>query len=114
VCGRFLCALCDVAFNDQHLCSACLEKGKRKHKIKHLENHRILYERLAFYLAIIPMLFIFPTIVTSPLTLFITIRYWKSPGSLVQSGRIRFIVAAILASLQVIGWLALLYFWMIH
>ena len=66
VCGRFLCALCDVAFNDQHLCPSCLEKGKQKRKIKNLENHRILYDRLAFYLAIIPMLFIFPSIIIGP------------------------------------------------
>jgi len=113
-CGRFLCALCDVAFNDQHLCPSCLEKGTRKCKIKNLENHRILYDRLAFYLAIIPMLFIFPSIITSPMALFITIRHWKSPGSIVQHSRVRFVLAAILASLQIIGWLAVLYFGIIH
>lgn len=109
-CGRFLCALCDVTFDDQHLCLSCLEKGKRKRKIKNLENERILYDRIAAYLAVVPMLFIFPTIITAPMVIFVTIRYWKSPGSIVRRSRIYFILAALIASLQITGWLAVLYF----
>ena len=45
-CGRFLCALCDVEFNNQHLCPMCLEKGKTKRKIKNLENHRVCYDKI--------------------------------------------------------------------
>ena len=29
-CGVFLCALCDVVFQDRHLCPKCIEKGKGK------------------------------------------------------------------------------------
>jgi hypothetical protein len=51
VCGRFLCALCDVEFNNRHLCPMCLEKGKTKRKIKNLENHsRPLLQRRSFFL----------------------------------------------------------------
>src|SRR5687767_8874789 len=39
-CGRFLCGLCDLDFGGQHLCPRCLESGRRKGKIKSLENHR--------------------------------------------------------------------------
>src|SRR5689334_22847096 len=28
ICGRFLCALCDVELNGQHLCPVCLERGQ--------------------------------------------------------------------------------------
>src|SRR6187549_347010 len=31
-CGRFLCALCDVDFNGEHLCPPCIESGKKKGK----------------------------------------------------------------------------------
>ena len=52
VCGRFLCALCDLEINDQHLCSACLEVGQKKKKITNLENHRILYDKIALLMGI--------------------------------------------------------------
>ena len=47
-CGRFLCALCDVKFNGNHLCPACLEKGKTKRKIKGLRKvvPKLLIQRI--------------------------------------------------------------------
>src|ERR1041384_5927116 len=30
ICGRFLCALCDVEINNQHICPACLETGRKR------------------------------------------------------------------------------------
>src|SRR5271155_1655973 len=32
-CGRFLCALCDVELNGQHLCPNCIQSGKKKGRI---------------------------------------------------------------------------------
>src|SRR5882757_4158810 len=55
-CGRFLCALCDCELNGQHFCPACLEGGRKKKKIKSLENHRVLYDSAALALAVYPML----------------------------------------------------------
>src|SRR5690242_2965864 len=66
-CGRFLCALCDVELNDKHLCPQCLEAGRTKGKIKDLQNHRMLYDDLALTLSILPMLFVYPTIITAPI-----------------------------------------------
>src|ERR1043166_5695656 len=39
-CGRFLCALCDCELHGKHFCPACLETGRKKGKIKSLENTR--------------------------------------------------------------------------
>ena len=103
-CGRFICALCDVELNRQHLCPSCLEKGKRKRKFKNLENHRTLYDSIALSLAIVPMLFIFPTIITAPMVIFIVIRYWKAPTSILPRTKIRFILAFMIAGLQITGW----------
>ena len=33
-CGRFLCAVCDVEMNGEHLCSLCIESGKKKGRIR--------------------------------------------------------------------------------
>src|SRR6185503_8684172 len=54
-CGRFLCALCDVEFNDQHLCPNCLQAGQSKGKIVSLETQRMLWDSAALWLSILPI-----------------------------------------------------------
>jgi hypothetical protein len=103
-CGRFLCALCDCQLNGQHFCPTCLETGKTKGKIKSLENQRTLYDSIALSLAVYPLLIFYFTLITAPMTLFVAIRFWRSPLSIVRPGKIRFVVAIILALLQIAGW----------
>src|SRR5208283_982933 len=80
MCGRFLCALCDVDFNGQHLCPACLEAGRQKGKIAKLENTRTRHDRLALLLALVPVLTWPFTLISAPSALFYAIWHWKSPG----------------------------------
>jgi hypothetical protein len=106
-CGRFLCALCDVELNDQHLCPACLAAGKRKGTLKQFENRRTLYDSLALAVAVFPMILVWPSLLGAPIALYIAIRYWKAPSSIVPRTRWRFVVAIILALLQIGGWTAM-------
>jgi hypothetical protein len=103
-CGRFLCALCDVEFNDLHLCPQCLEKGRTKRKIKNLENTRTCHDTIALYLATIPMIFVWLTLLTAPIALYMSIRYWKATSSIIPRTKIRFIIAICLAVAQIVGW----------
>lgn len=103
-CGRFVCSLCDCELNGQHFCPACLESGKTKGKIKSLENRRTLYDSLALSLSLLPLLIFYFTIITAPMSLFIAIRYWNAPRSLVHRTKIRFIFAVLFSSLQIVGW----------
>lgn len=106
-CGRFLCALCDVELNGRHLCPNCLETGKEKGKLKSLETHRTLYDAIAFWLAVYPIVFVllwFISIVTAPISLYIAIRYWNASASLVPRTKIRSIAAIVLSGLQILGW----------
>ena len=103
-CGRFLCALCACQLNGQHFCPACLETGKTRGRIKSLDNQRTLYDSIALSLAVYPLLIFYFTVITAPMALFVAIRYWKSPPSLVHRCKIRFVVAVILALLQIAGW----------
>lgn len=108
-CGRFLCALCDVEFNGQHLCPSCLESGQQKGKIAKLQNTRTRHDRIALAMALLPMLIIYLTIFTAPVTLFYAIRHWKSPASIVPNRRhLNLIIAMIIASLQICGWILLI------
>ena len=104
-CGRFLCALCDVEFNERHLCPTCLEKGKTKRKIKNLENHRVCYDTIALAIALVSMLLIWPTILSAPVVLFMVVRYWGAPGSIIPRSKIRFVLAFGIAGLQILGWI---------
>ena len=106
-CGRFLCALCDCELHGQHFCPACLETGKTKGKIKSLENQRTLYDGIALSLAIYPLLIFYFTLITAPLALFMAIRHWNSPRSIVHRTKIRLVAAIVLASLQIAGWVVL-------
>ena len=103
-CGRFLCVLCDCEFGGEHFCPACLDAGKSKGKIKALDNTRMRYDTLALGLALVPVLVFYLTLITAPMALFVAIRYWKSPRSLVRQSNVRFILAIIIALLQIGGW----------
>lgn len=111
VCGRFVCALCDVAINDQHLCPTCFEKGKSKRKIKNLENRRTCYDSIALAVATLSMLIYWFTIFTAPLVMYLTIRHWNSPSSIIPRTKIRFVMAFIIAGLQIAGWLFIFSNW---
>ncbi len=108
-CGRFICPLCDVELSGQHLCPRCLESGKRKKKVRNLEDQRTLYDRFALTLAIVPILFWPATAITAPATIFVVLRYWKAPGSIVpRNKRLSFVVAALFALVQIGAWTLLL------
>lgn len=103
-CGRFLCGLCDCEFNGQHYCPTCLELGRVKGKIKNLQNQRTLYGNIALALAVYPLLIFYFTLITAPTALFVAIRYWNAPGSIVHRTKARSVAAIIIALLQISGW----------
>jgi hypothetical protein len=109
-CGRFLCALCDCELHGKHYCPACLEVGRTKRKIKSLETERTLYDSLALSLAVIPLVIFYLTFVTAPAALYIAVRYWNAPRSIVHRSKIRLVLAIIIASLQIVGWGIAIYF----
>jgi hypothetical protein len=103
-CGRFLCALCDVELGGKHLCPACLETGKKKGRIANLDRHRVLYDNLAFRLALFPMITIWMTVITAPIALYLAIRHWNSPMSIVKRTKIHLILAMAISGLQILAW----------
>ena len=110
-CGRFLCALCDVELNGQHLCTGCLESGAKKGKLTSLENQRTLYDSAALTLALLPctVFLWWAAPVTAPAAIICAVWYWKKPSSIIPRTRIRSILAIVLGTLQIIGLGLLLY-----
>jgi hypothetical protein len=93
-CGRFVCALCDCEMKGRHLCPACLQSGQKKQSIQGLEDSRTLYPQQAFVLSLLPLF------ITGAAAIFMALRYWKTPGSIVRPMRWAMPVALILGSLQ--------------
>lgn len=109
-CGRFICGLCDIELEHQHLCPLCVQSGKRKGKLKVLENQRMRYDALALTLAVLPLLIFYFTIITAPAAVYIALRHWNAPRSVVGGGRWRLVLALILALLQISGWVLGIYY----
>lgn len=105
-CGRFLCALCDVELNGSHLCPNCISSGRKKGKFRNLDNERVLYDRIALAMAFAPLLLFWATIVTAPITVYLCIRYWNSPPSIVRGrSRFSFILALLIAVMEIVCWI---------
>lgn len=111
-CGRFLCSLCDCELDSAHYCPGCLEAAKEKGKIAAIENSRRCYDSLALQLALvgmIPIIFPYFTIFTASGAIFIAIRFWNAKTSIVRNpSHWRQITALILASLQLVGMIAMI------
>jgi hypothetical protein len=111
-CGRFLCALCDLELNGRHICPVCLESGQKKAKFKDLENTRMLWDRLALAAAVLPLLFVWTSIIGAPVALYLVLRYRKTPCSITGKSSLYFVVAAILAVLEIAAWVTALVFFL--
>lgn len=108
-CGIFVCGLCEVQEKGVSLCLSCFTKRQATDLQADASKSgakRMVYDDLALMLALLPMvLFFWATILTAPATLFVVIRYWKKhPCSVVPRTRFRFILAAVIALLQLAGW----------
>lgn len=116
-CGRFLCALCDLALDGRHLCPGCVDAGRAAGDRDALRHGvplrpRVVHDRIALLLATVPLFPLFwPfTLLTAPVALFLSIRYWHEPArSPIPRGRGRLVVAALLSLAQLGLWGALFY-----
>jgi len=114
-CGRFLCALCDLELNGRHCCPPCLDQERLEKRNTRLESQRTRYDRVVLAVTIYPMLLMFyPTFFTAPIALFMAIRYWNAPASLVHRAKIRCFLAILISTGQIICWVLLIGFLVTH
>jgi hypothetical protein len=102
-CGRFLCRLCELPLGAKTVCPTCFASGARKNKIQDLDHKRTMYDSIALTLATLPGLLVWPALFTAPAALYIVIRYWRAPSSLVPRTRVRYYLAALFALAEMAG-----------
>jgi hypothetical protein len=105
-CGRFICALCDVELQGQHLCPSCVESGRRKGTLTTFENKRMLWDSIAITTAVLPLLVLwFASFITAPAAIIVAIIGWRKPRSLApRRAKPRFIFAIVFSVLVLVGW----------
>lgn len=106
-CGRFLCAICAIEFTGRRLCPGCIASAKTG-DIRAV-GQRTLYDGIALALAIVPMLVWPITAVTAPIAFGFVVVGWRKPLSLVGGGRTKLVIAGLLALLQIVVWIVVLF-----
>jgi hypothetical protein len=103
-CGRFLCTVCATEIGSEVLCPGCIHSGVSSRKMVRFENRRMLYDNVSLVLSLAPVVLIWPTVITAPMAIFVAIRYWKAPLSIVTRTRVRFVLAIVFALCQIAAW----------
>jgi hypothetical protein len=104
LCGRFVCGICRIEISGEIVCPACVDSGIRTRKLTRFESRRTMYDTIALLLATVPILLVWPTILTAPTAIYVAIRYWRAPSSLVRRSKLRFILAIVIALAQIVIW----------
>ncbi|MDO8544318.1 MAG: hypothetical protein Q7S40_28085 [Opitutaceae bacterium] len=103
-CGRLLCPVCVIAFAGKKMCPTCVA-ATRASEAANVVGYRTLFDGIALTVAGLPLLIWPVTLVTAPVALGVVIYGWNKPGSLVRRRtRVRLVIAAVLALLQIAGW----------
>jgi DNA-directed RNA polymerase subunit M/transcription elongation factor TFIIS len=109
-CGRFLCGLCRVEFGSRNICPGCIDAGMQKRKLPALEMTRTRYDSVALAVATLPALLIWPSLLSAPIALYLVIRHWNDPASIIPRSRWRFVIAFLFALIQLGTWLVIVLF----
>jgi len=81
-------------------CPGCLELDKPQPSVGTLETQRTLYDSIALALATWPLMMAYLGLLASPVVIYIVIRYWKRPTSLIPRSKWRFVLALTIAVIE--------------
>lgn len=131
-CGVFISEVWSAAWGGETVCLRCLESLRAKGADIRFQAGRKLWDNIALGVAIGPVLlavaltltlvgYVFGamclllTLVSAPAAVFLALRFWNAPRSLVPRGRGRLVAALGLALLQMAAWVVgivgLVYLW---
>jgi hypothetical protein len=104
-CGRFLCSVCDLDAGPRHLCPACFTTRMRSGQSPEFVQSVRLYDSIALTVALLPnvvVVLIMMTLLTAPGVIGFTLWNWKKPTSVTPRNKWRFVVAIVVAALDIV------------
>jgi hypothetical protein len=104
MCGRFLCQLCDIDLQGNHICPHCLQIAQSGRAVVSLEKRRTVYDSASLSIALLPLLVWPLTLLTAPLAVVVALISFKKPNSLVSRSHYRAWLAILIGSLQIALW----------
>jgi hypothetical protein len=99
--------LCALELGGETWCATCLSTGATKKRVNSLETRRILWDSVALGIAIIPLVTLiglYFLIFTAPAAIFVALRFWNRPGSVLPRSKIRFLLTIAIALAELGLW----------
>lgn len=102
-CGVLISDIWSAHWGSEVVCLRCLDHLRDTAKDSRFEKGRPLWDNIALATALVPatLIFYWAAFITAPAALFLSIRYWSAPRSLVPRSRLRIATALVLSLLQV-------------
>jgi hypothetical protein len=93
-CGRFMCALCDIALDGGHCCPTCFDQLQAARQSSSLRQKDVLYDSMALATGWL-WIIVYPSIIVAlPAVAYWTIAKWRAPENyLIPRRRWRFFAA---------------------
>ncbi len=106
-CGRFLCEICTISLGSRQLCPECLSQLRKQKDETGLVHYAPLFDNAALFLVTAPIatvIFWFFTILSAPVSLFLSAYYWSRQWTLLPRSPVRFVAAILVSFLLIAGW----------
>ena len=101
-CGRFVCALCRIAWGSRILCPTCVNAAEKRTDL--LTRSRTHYDTMALTVALGSIVLFTISVLTAPIAIYLAIRALRSPRSLVPRTMWRAWTALAIGTLELGGW----------
>lgn len=97
LCGRFLCALCDLELAGRHLCTNCLPTAQKEGGLTFLDRQRFIPISAATLLVVAGLLILPLAILAAPVAIYFASRTLRGETGLTGGGRWQASVVIVLA-----------------
>lgn len=104
-CGRFVCGLCEMEVMGRRLCVKCLEDQHQQQKINVFTERRSLHDNMLMSLAVLPLLMWPLTVISGPMTVILTLWWWRKAHPLARRTKPRMAVAGVIGLAETVAWL---------
>ena len=97
LCGRFLCALCDLDLAGRHLCTHCLPTAQKEGALAFLDRERFIPHSAGTLLVVAGLLILPLAILAAPVAIYFAARTLRGETGLTGGGRWQAAVVIVLA-----------------